>query len=79
MLRVKIGKYINNSMEKMELEEERKEFHSKNIREFERFLQIDVNFRERRTFSEVAQQMRGFYIRKQIEFSKAVGRLAKVV
>jgi hypothetical protein len=74
----KIERYIANSREKMAVEG-RRDFHEKNILEFKRFQLIDVDFSRKRSFTEVSQQLRPFYLRKQVEYRKAVIRLAKVV
>ncbi len=59
--------------------EGRMDFHQKNIMEFQRFQVIDVDFSSKRSFTEVSQQLKPFYLRKQVEYGRAVKRLAKVV
>jgi hypothetical protein len=59
--------------------EGRHDFHQKNIQEFRRFQQLDVDFSYKRSFNEISQQLKPFYLRKQVEYIKAEKRLTRFV
>ena len=78
-IRLKIEKYIANSTTKMQLEEWRTEFHEKNIVEFRKFLQIDLDFSTERNYEELKIQIDSLYLRKKQEFKKAELKIRKII
>jgi hypothetical protein len=49
-MRQKIEKYQSNSRRKLSLEPERREFHHRNMIEFEKYLDFDLDFGKTRNF-----------------------------
>lgn len=61
----KIGKYISNSQAKLDLEEDRKDFHLKNIQEFEKIKSLDLDFFKERSFKEMSREIEKMYLKKK--------------
>ena len=51
----------------------------KNIREFEKFKGIDLDFNKVRSFREMGGQVWTLYVRKKVDYLKAERKLVRVI
>jgi len=71
-VKIKINKYISNSKRKLENPmEKRREFHKKNIKEFEKFFMINFDFSGERSFRNLCEILKALFLRKQKDYIKA--------
>lgn len=67
----KIRKFIHNSRARGTEEQEREQFHRKNIEEFNKYLLINLDFRNNQSIIDLKDQLKGLYIKKIKDFKKA--------
>lgn len=75
----KIDKFASNSEERMENESERKEFHEKNLIEFRKVLEIDVDFGKQRDYAEIKESIKKMYLKKQAVYREAEQKVRRIL
>lgn len=76
LVKKNIQKYIKNSEDRIE---ERSNFHSKNIREFEKYLEFDIDFTRRRSFDEIEEYIGRLFLRKKAVAAKSIDKVRRIV
>lgn len=69
LVKANIHKYIKNSEVRLE---ERERFHSKNIQEFNKYLEFDISFTRRRDFQEIQNYIEKLFLRKKAVAKKSI-------
>jgi hypothetical protein len=49
------------------------------MREFEKYIDFDLDFKKEHNFEEVASKLQNFYLRKKVEFEKAKEKLKNII
>jgi hypothetical protein len=79
LIRHRISKYAKGSEDRMECEPDRREFHYKNMVEFKKFEEIDLDFSRPRNYSEIKEWIRTLYLKKKAVYVEAERKVRAIL